>query len=228
MAVERKGTRSAPIGKTNDKGFFPILLKISGLFEELRKDTDGLQNYEKMCINQTTLKLELEKKNEEIEVKNREMTNLREQKDENIANLQEEVERLKSDEDCLMQKFGAKFKIWDADSNRHSSDIEVISRLKSELESSRGKAEVASRENDRLRDDRRKLRNEVEDYRKCNDTLENTRQLQELKLKDTRTRLENCRSRVKKLTEEVGILLIDQEQMSELALPINSEAIVRD
>jgi hypothetical protein len=83
----KRGAKAATNGSDGNK-FSSALLKITSGFEELQRETDGLQAYEKLCETQAALKQALETQKKEIKQKDEELHDLAKQKDREIAALQ--------------------------------------------------------------------------------------------------------------------------------------------
>ena len=209
--MSEKGKRATPItvngaGKAtagNDgKKFSATMLKIASEFEELRKDTEGLQDYEKLLNSQADLRQKLEQKNHEIEGRNREM-----------ASIRKEMTETTEFKDRLFREHEARYKVWEADKERHTNDSAELSQLRSELQTSRTAAEGFDCENHVLRKELGQCKEQLKKCQSQNSSLKDQCNLSDLQLKDMWTKLQSCQDDVAALEQKLGTLPLDRKTM---------------
>ena len=199
------------------KKFSGSLSKLARDIDEIRRDSHGLKEYDKLCFEHSVLKRELQEKNQVIEKRNQAVTDLCKQKDSQIDSMQAKVDQLRTDENVMTRKYQEQFKTWEADIQRHSKETEMISKLQKDLQYWSQRAETAEQAKGQFRSQVGENSKQIEDHQKAIDRLQRDLKMSELMAEKLLTEREDDQKQLAKAVSENGILPIDQSQMSELA-----------
>jgi chromosome segregation ATPase len=208
----KRGAQAATNGSDGNK-VSAALTKITSGIEELRRDTDGLQAYAKLCEAQAALKQDLERKKNDMKKKDEELRGLAKQKDEEIAALQKSISASQEFQQRLHQTYEARIRTWDAESKRHSTDLAQISELKRELETFHKAAEDANNQNQQLRSTLDRHTQQSGELERRFSSLKNRLQMKQLELEETQSELETCQKGFQKTKDDLGILQLDLHEL---------------
>ncbi|KAK0708555.1 hypothetical protein B0H67DRAFT_686606 [Lasiosphaeris hirsuta] len=122
---------------------FDTLSKICGLAKELREDVVAVEDFERLLDNQKRLKADLKTKEAEIQ-------NLRTTKDDEIANLRDEIKRLETDKAVLWKEFSAKQKELEDQLGEFEDTRHALRETKDQLQKVKEEARLAKAEKKQL------------------------------------------------------------------------------
>lgn len=227
--MSEKGKRGAAGGQGSSKAasggdgrkFATALQKLASEFDVLCKNTNGVQDYEDLLSSQAGLKEEVQKGEQKAARLRQEIEALRVRRDEDVSGLQNMIAGLKQHHDNMMEDFGKKYKDWDADRDRHATDLKSLGQLQKELEVSKAAAVEADSENRKLRQGKGDLDSELKQWRTEVSLLKDRCDLRELELKQTRRKLEECQRGWRMAAEDLGILPLDVKNLQVVVRPFN-------
>ena len=197
------------------KKFSGGLSRLARDINELRKDTNGLKEYDDLCDEQSALKREVEEKDREIGKMQQELDSLGEQKNRETTSLHKDINRMKLKEEAIVQTFLTQYKTWDADMARHSTETDQISQLRDDLQHWEQKAKKVEREKAQLHTDADNSSSQIEDLQKIVDRLERESKIKMLRMEDILAERDEFRTQLAKANKDIGMLSIDDEQTSE-------------
>lgn len=119
---------------------FDALSKICGIAKELREDVVAVEDFERLLDNQKKFHADLKSKEAEIQ-------KLRKTKDDEIANLTDEIERLKTDKDVLWKEFSAKQKDFQDQLSQFEDTRNTLRETREQLRGAKDEAKCAKAEN---------------------------------------------------------------------------------
>ena len=204
------------------KRFSGSLSKLARDINDLRKDSHGLKEYDELCNEQNVLKRELLEKKQELEEKDQEIADLCRDKDSQVASMRKEVQQLKMEDEIMTRKYQTQFKCWEADTKRHSTEIEKISQLRHDLQYWRQKAEKADTAKAQLRHQCDERSKRIEDYNKNVESLQRELQMKELMIEKMLAEREDDQNMLTKAKKDIGILPIVQAQVLALSYALCS------
>lgn len=201
---------------TSTKRFSANLSRLARDIEELRKESHGLSEYDKLCGEQVLLKQKLQQKGQEIDEKNRGMVDLRRVKDDELASLRAEIERLKMVDQILTQKYQTQFKAWDTDRQRFSTEAERLSRIQKECQQWKQRTHHAESANEQLSQLVDQITKEAEGHQSKISQLERDLQVKSLITESAIEEKRALQTQLVNAEKEIGVIAVDRRQRSDI------------
>ena len=211
--VAKEESASASAAPNRGEIFWTNLRKLSNSMGQVLRESEGLQEYCKLISSHAMLEDELQRKEQAVEGKTREMDKLRSEKDKEIAEWKQKLECRESKEEFLVSTFESRHRSWLEQSSHHEAESAELSQLRDEFRKLKGAAEDASRENERLRSEVAAGKDQAEEYLQRISKLEHECKLKELEREEAQYKYNNSRRALGERDEELGFVAVDPDKM---------------
>lgn len=243
----QNGTAAAPNGATGEppakkisastsaalnKGeiFWTSLQNLSESMDQVLQESEGLQEYCDLISSHAMLEDELQRKEQAVERKTCEMDSLRTEKDKEIAEWKQKLERRESKEEFLLHTFESRHRSWLEQSSHHESESAELSQLRDKFRKLKGAAEEANRENKQLRSEVAAGKDQADNYLQRISALEHECKRKELEREEAQYKYNSNRRALEERDEELGFVAVDPDKMCERFgdLATNFHKLVQD
>jgi len=184
--------------------------------DDVRKNTQGFQDYEQLLQEQQRIRQEVEEKDKEIQTLRAQFAENEKQFAEKEKQMQAEIRAKESNGTFLLRQFEARYKEWNEEKSHHSADSVELSRLKVENETLQRQLLSTRDERDKFRDDLQVSQREVDESHRHLESLKRDSKIQGLQLQETslkleaeRKSLEGCRTTLAQLEDDLGMVKLD-------------------
>jgi chromosome segregation ATPase len=211
-ATPATNTAASKRTKSDGRKFSAAFLKIAKDFDDLRKDTEGLQEYDDLVSSHASLKQAIEEKGREIEALNKDTQERLSEKDDKIEDLQARLEKLEKEEEILNRKHESRINQLKAEALQHSIDASTLDQLERKLQDAQASAVAADNQIRQLEGYHSECEELLKDHQATISSLEAKCDRKRAELEETQKKLNTCRDTLTTLRGDVGILSLSEEK----------------